>query len=65
MDHIFIIFFFYFYLFLASVPEAAAEQSHEQTSVQQSGQTVYSAHVQYVDANDQAIYTAANGQMYD
>lgn len=49
----------------ASVPESTAEQVHEQASIQQPGQTVYSAHVQYVEANDQAIYSAANGQMYD
>lgn len=31
-------------------------------TIQQGGQTVYPAHVQYVENNDAAIY--ANGQMY-
>ena len=34
-------------------------------TIQQGGQTLYPAHVQYVDGNDPSIYASTNGQMYE
>ena len=31
----------------------------------QGGQTLYPAHVQYVEGNDPSIYATTNGQMYE
>jgi len=55
-------------LFSASVAEALAEQNtgnQENIAIQQGGQTVYPAHVQYVEGNDPSIYASTNGQMYE
>ncbi|KAJ8315895.1 hypothetical protein KUTeg_006553 [Tegillarca granosa] len=38
-------------------------QNQEAVSIQQGGQTVYPAHVQYVDGNDPGLYATTNGQM--
>ena len=34
-------------------------------TIQQGGQALYPAHVQYVDGNDPSIYASTNGQMYE
>lgn len=56
------------FVILASVAEALAEQNpgnQENIAIQQGGQTVYPAHVQYVEGNDPSIYASTNGQMYE
>ncbi|ESO86632.1 hypothetical protein LOTGIDRAFT_166899, partial [Lottia gigantea] len=39
-------------------------QGGEAVTINQ-GQTVYPAHVQYVDGTDSGLYASSNGQMYD
>lgn len=55
-------------LFLASVTEALTEQNQsnqENIAINQGGQALYPAHVQYVEGNDPSIYASTNGQMYE
>ena len=51
----------------ASVADALSEQAggSDGMTIQQGGQTLYPAHVQYVDGNDPSIYASTNGQMYE
>lgn len=57
-----------FYFTTASVAEALTEQNQsnqENIAIHPGGQTIYPAHVQYVEGNDPSIYASTNGQMYE
>ena len=57
-----------YYVVCVSVPDQlSGEQGggQESVTIQQGGQGVYPAHVQYVDGSDPGIYASTNGQMYD
>lgn len=54
------------FLTAAAVADQMGDQRQNQEAVSiQGGQTVYPAHVQYVDGNDPGLYATTNGQMYD